>query len=173
MSERALLLMDVQVNMFDPPGVDRAAELLVLFRQLLAAARGKRIQVIHVQDCGPKGGADEPGTLGWQIHPDVAPQPGEIIVQKGESSAFVETPLDDILRALDVKELIVAGMQTEYCINATCRQATQLGYKVTLVADGHGTFDEEGGMSAAARIFEVNSALEGIVELTPFAQIKL
>jgi nicotinamidase-related amidase len=172
MPQRALLLMDVQMNMFEPPGVDRAAELLVLFRQLLDAARNKGIQVIHVQNCGAKGGADEPGTPGWQIHPSVAPYPGEIIVQKGESSAFKETPLDDVMRGLGIQEIVVAGTQTEFCIDATCRQATQLGYRVILVADAHGTFDDD-EMSAAARVFEVNTALGRIVQVRPFAEIKL
>ncbi len=66
-----------------------------------------------------------------------------MIIRKQASDAFYETPLDDVLHSLGVSHLVVTGMQTEYCVDATSRRATSLGYDVTLVADGHTTGDYE------------------------------
>jgi len=66
------------------------------------------------------------------------------------------TSLDSELRRLAVTHLIVAGMQTEYCVDTTCRRAISLGFDVTLVADGHTT---SGGLLPAADVIRHHNSV--------------
>jgi nicotinamidase-related amidase len=80
----------------------------------------------------------------WQIASEIAPRAGEPIVEKRFGDAFAQTTLTDVLAALDGDHLIVAGMQTDFCVNATIGGAAERGYRVTLVADGHATSASNG-----------------------------
>ena len=68
---------------------------------------------------------------------------GERVIGKMASDSFHETPLLDELRRLGVTHLVVTGMQTEFCVDTTCRRAISLGLDVTLVSDAHTTIDAE------------------------------
>jgi nicotinamidase-related amidase len=63
------------------------------------------------------------------------------VIHKSTPDAFHETPLQHELAARRIKHLVVAGLQTEYCIDTTCRRAFSLGYHITLVEDAHSTWD--------------------------------
>jgi len=139
----ALLVIDVQMGMFDGRRISPVpgGELLLeRIGRLIARARSAKVPVIYVQHCGDHGHPLEPGTPGWKIHHAIAPGPGDMVVQKATPDSFHETDLQDKLEALGVKKLVVAGLQTEYCIDTTCRRAFSLGYDVTLAGDGHGTW---------------------------------
>jgi nicotinamidase-related amidase len=71
----------------------------------------------------------------------VAPVPGEIVVEKRHSGAFHDTDLHRRLADAGIDRLVIAGMQTEMCVDSACRGAVALGYRVVLVADGHTTWD--------------------------------
>ncbi|MEZ4713213.1 MAG: cysteine hydrolase family protein [Caldilineaceae bacterium] len=144
MSKQALLIIDVQNCMFEPTEpVHNADQLLMRLRHLIAQARAAQTPVIYVQHCGPAGAPHEPGAPGWQIHPAIAPQAGELIVQKRMPDSFYETTLKAELNARDIKQLIMVGIQTEYCVDTTCRRAASEGYEVTLVRDAHSTWSKE------------------------------
>jgi nicotinamidase-related amidase len=85
--------------------------------------------VIHVQNNGSIGDPDEPETVGWELafaHVD-----GEIVVQKSEPNTFGSNPhLAKALREMGVKRLVVAGMQSEFCIKETCLGALLEGFEV-------------------------------------------
>lgn len=170
MDKRALLMIDVQMNMFGEPTVARADAVLHLLGELLDKARAATVPVIHVQHCGAPDEVDAPGAPGWQLHPAVAPHAGEIIVQKGDADAFAGTPLDTILRAFGIDEVVVAGMQSELCIHDTCRRAHALGYTVTLVEDAHSTYPD-GTMSAATLVSTVNRAIGDVMRVRPVAAL--
>jgi nicotinamidase-related amidase len=74
-------------------------------------------------------------------HPLVAPQPGEIVVEKRHSGSLHDTDLRRRLADAGIDRQVIAGMQTEMCVDAACRGAVALGYRVVLVADGHTTWD--------------------------------
>jgi len=139
----ALLIVDVQTGLFDE-GAYRADDLLAHVSSLTARARGANVPVIYVQHT-----ADDPedslhpDSPGHAIHPPIAPHQGELIVQKTTPDSFNETTLRQELESRGIQKLIIAGMQTDYCINATSRRAVQLGYDVTLVSDAHTTADGE------------------------------
>jgi nicotinamidase-related amidase len=63
------------------------------------------------------------------------------VIEKRHGSAFQETALDARLRQAGITALVIAGMQTELCVDSACRAAVALGYRVTLAADGHTTWD--------------------------------
>jgi nicotinamidase-related amidase len=81
------------------------------------------------------------GTAGWHIHPRVEPKPGELVIEKTASDGFYDTELQGELERLGIGRLAVCGLQTEFCVDATCRAALSRGFDVVLVADGHTTTD--------------------------------
>lgn len=79
-------------------------------------------------------------------------------MQKRMPDAFYETTLRQELMTRGIKNVVIMGIQTELCVDATCRQACSLNYDVTLVADAHSTWDR-GTLSAAQIIAHHNSLL--------------
>lgn len=167
----ALLMVDIQNAMFGPDEVCHQPErMLANAAALLAHARAAGVPVYFVQHCESEGGF-KPGSAGWQIHPDVAPKAGEPIVEKWACSSFYKTDLDQRLRAAGIDSLVIAGLQSEFCIDTACRVAQTLGYKVTLAADAHSTFDNP-LLPADKIIAHHNRLLSGIVAaVKPVAEI--
>jgi nicotinamidase-related amidase len=135
-----LLVIDLQRGMFGASPHDGEA-LLSRVAQLLERARSRGIDVLHVRHDGGPGDDLERNTPGWDIHPAVAPQGDEPIIDKDRCSAFDATDLHEKLQARGITRLVIAGMQTDYCIDTNCRAAHGLGYAVSLVSDAHTTFD--------------------------------
>jgi nicotinamidase-related amidase len=161
-----LLIVDLQRGMFTEPEQPHDGEgVLSRVGALLERARSRGVPVLHVQhDGGPGDPLGKPGP-GWEIHPDVAPLPDEPVIEKSRCSAFAGTQLDAELRRRGITCLVIAGMQTEYCIDTNCRAAADLGYKVVLPRDGHTTFDNS-VLSAAQIIAHHNRTLgSSFVEL--------
>lgn len=172
MSERhALLVLDVQVNMFDDAfHVVDGDRILAVIRSLIGKAHAAGAQVIYVRNNGGSGEPDERGTPGWEIHPHIAPAENAIVVDKSGPDAFEGTNLAQELEARNIRGLVVAGVQTELCVDTTCRKAAQLGYEVILVQDGHTTFDWD-EISAVDAIRKYNAELSAVVDVRPSAGI--
>jgi nicotinamidase-related amidase len=101
---------------------------------LLERARVAGIPVIHIQHSdGPGSLYDIEGESG-AIVDRVAPREGEPVVVKSYPNSFVETDLDQRLKALDARDLVLAGFMTHMCVNSTARGAFNLGYAPTVVA---------------------------------------
>ncbi len=121
----ALVIVDIQNDYF-PDGklplvgpiaaAQQAVRLLDHFRQT-------QRPIIHIQHIAVRPGATFflPGTSGADFHPNVQPLPDEIIVQKNFPNSFRETPLLGVLREKQINRLIICGMQTNLCIDATTR----------------------------------------------------
>jgi nicotinamidase-related amidase len=140
----ALLVIDLQVAIVDgEEPTYRRDELLETVSGLLAEARKEGVPVIFIQHTEDRYEPLREGNPGWQIHPALAPLPGERIIQKRAADSFALTPLRSELDALGITHLVVAGMQSDYCVDTTSRRAISLGYDVTLIADGHSTYDSE------------------------------
>ena len=134
----ALVIVDVQTGLVDGANpVYRLDALLENISTLIAQARSTGTPIIYIQD----NDVDEIGSPGWQIHPTIAPQAGDLVIRKPETDAFYGTTLQQELEARGLEHLIVVGCKSEVCIDATCRKATDLGYHVTLVSDAHSTTD--------------------------------
>jgi nicotinamidase-related amidase len=139
---KALLIIDMQAGNFsgeDP--IYNGNGLLDKIKKLIDRARAAGLTVVYVQNTGGSGDPDEYGSAGWEIHPSIQPSKGDVVVQKRSPDSFHETGLHDELAKHQVGHLYVAGLQTEYCVDTTCRRAFTLGYKVTLVEDAHSTWN--------------------------------
>lgn len=136
----ALLVIDVQ-NALLAAQPYQAETMLSNIQALLHAARSRHYPVIFIQHEGAAGTPFEPHSEGWQIAEAVAPLPTEPVFGKRFNSAFRETPLQAYLQDLQITHLVIAGMQTEYCIETTVRVGFEFGYRITLPADANSTLD--------------------------------
>lgn len=156
-----LTVIDAQVGLLEgPTPAYGRREILARIRDLLAQARADNAPIIFVQHDDDPGGPLEPGSPGWQLHPDLPRRVGEPVVRKRACDAFFETSLQREIDAHGCSHLVVAGLQTEYCIDTTCRRAVSLGYDVTLVADAHTTTDSA-VLAASQIIAHHNNLLDG------------
>ena len=142
LSDSVLILIDCQntyrEGVMQLAGVEAA---LVEARRALDLARGLGRPVIHIQhDAGPGTPYDVSASIG-RISDIVAPQAGELVITKNYPNSFVQTSLDEELKRLDVKQLVLAGFMTHMCINSTARGAFNLGYSPTVIASATATRD--------------------------------
>ena len=139
----ALVIVDVQRLLVDGLEPSRRERFLSTVADLRRRARAAGAPVIYIRH------QDEefvPGSAAWHIASEIAPGEGDPIVEKRFRDSFRETSLEDVLERLGVEQLVVCGMQTEFCVDATIREAERRGYRVTLVEDGSATF-AAGGLS--------------------------
>lgn len=141
-----LLVIDVQQALVDS-GPWEKARLLAVIRQLLGDFREHGRPVLYVRhDDGP--GTDLAlGTPGWEVAREVAPREDEKIFDKRYNSAFLHTGLEEYLREQGVERLVITGLQTEYCVDATVKSAFERGFRVVLPEGGISTF-AGGGLTA-------------------------
>lgn len=155
-----LLVVDVQVGLIDGTHpAHHKSEVLANIQTLLQKARAAKTPVIYIQHAGDEGGSLAVHSAGWQIHPLVVPQEGEIILGKRTSDSFYQTSLQQELAARETTHLVITGCKTQYCIDTTCRRATTLGYDVTLVSDAHTTTDNN-VLTAAQIVAHHNETLD-------------
>ena len=143
MSDTALLIIDIQNDYF-PGGkmeLERAAAAAARARQALDKFRKLGRPVIHVQHLSARPSATFfiPGTEGAGIHPLVTPAEGEAVVQKTYPNSFRDTDLKARLEKGGIKKLAVAGMMTHMCVDASVRQAFDLGFGCTVLSDACAT----------------------------------
>lgn len=145
MGKKVILIIDVQKDMFMFEGYKpyKGNEMLKNIKRILDKGRENNIPVIFVQHTMTEGKIFKDGTLGWEVHDEIVPLEGEKCIKKYNCDSFLDTGLHEILQVLDAKELIIAGMQTEYCVDTAFRRSFSLGYDSILVSDGHSTFDNE------------------------------
>lgn len=155
MAKTALLIIDVQNAVV--AGAHRKDETLAVIADLAARARAAGVPVLYLQHTDANEAALNHGAEGWAIHPAVAPEPDETVIEKTASDGFYATPLKAELMRRDISRLIVCGAQTEFCVDATTRAALSAGYDVTLAADGHTTGD--GVLPADQTIAHTNRVL--------------
>jgi len=159
MGTNALLVMDMQNGV-----VERFAKssetLLPTLARAVDAARTAAVPVIYIRvafregtpEVSPKNqtfaalagslalGEGDPAT---QVHPAVAPQPGDVIVTKKRVSAFAGSDLAVVLRSLDVDSMVLAGIATSGVVLSTLRQAADLDFRLTVLRDGCADGDDE------------------------------
>jgi len=136
---RALLIIDIQRDYFpggayplvEPEAAAGAA------RSVLDAFRDAGEPVVHLKHVWdePEATFMRPGTEGVEIHPLVEPAEGEPVIEKAAPNGFVDTGLEERLRAAGIDSLVVAGMMSSMCVDATVRAAADLGFDVTVVHD--------------------------------------
>lgn len=159
-TDAALLIIDVQVGIVEGFHAYRGREVLEQINKLLSKARASNTPIIYVQHDGEAGHPLEPGGAGWEIHAGINRREDELIIRKRASDSFFETTLQQELEARGIKQLIITGCMTEYCVDTTTRRAVSMGYDVTLVSDAHTTIDNK-LLTAAQIIAHHNALLDG------------
>lgn len=152
----ALLVIDVQVGL--AAGAHDAEHLLANIADLIARARRASAPVIYLQHESATWPPLKRGAPTWQIHPRVAPAPGDTVLGKTASDSFYQTALHEELQRRGVRRVVVTGMQSEYCVDTTCRSALSRDFDVTLASDAHTT----GGPAAARTIAHHNTVLSNL-----------
>ncbi len=143
MSTPALLVIDVQNAIDDPVWGRRGQpEMEDRIADLLDAWRARRLPVVHIRhDSTDLASPYRPGTRGNDFKPEVAPHPGEPVVDKRTNSAFIGTDLMDVLDELDVRQLVMTGVLLENSVEATARMAGNLGFEVVIPEDAVASVD--------------------------------
>jgi nicotinamidase-related amidase len=143
MVKQALLLVDIQNDYFPDGKLELAGSLEAgeKAKALLTSFRDRELPVIHIQHLSVRPGATFflPGTEGVEFHPNVKPLEGESIFQKNYPNSFRQTPLLEVLQQKGITRLVIAGMMTHLCIDATTRAAFDLGFECLLAHDACAT----------------------------------
>lgn len=141
----ALLLIDIQNDYFPGGRMELVNPLAAAKKayQLLQCFREHSQYHIHVQHVSTRPGATFflPGDRGADIHESVAHFEGEPLVLKHHPNAFRETNLLELLRAQQIERLVVTGMMTHMCVDATARAGADLGFSIIVAEDACATRD--------------------------------
>jgi nicotinamidase-related amidase len=153
----ALLLMDLQRGILQNYA---DADFLTRIKQTLEAARRVKLPVIWVKVCFRRGYPEvsernkafaslrEARRLveddaQSEIHPDLGPEPGDVVVTKRRVGAFSGSDLDVVLRSMNIDTLVLAGVATSGVVLSTLRLAADLDYRITVLKDGCADADPE------------------------------
>ena len=143
----ALIVIDVQNDYFDKGimtlvGSDKASENT---RLILDRFRADSLPIIHIQHIAtsPTATFFLPNTKGAEIHDNVKPSGQEKVIVKHYPNSFRETELLDYLKGKNISDLVICGMMTHMCVDATVRVAKDFGFNIVLIGDACATKDQE------------------------------
>ncbi len=142
MKNTVLLVVDVQTALVEA-GPYNKERVIGNIAYLLQLCRANGVEVVYVRHDDGEGSNLEQGTPGWQIYNEIKPMKEERIFEKQYNSAFLHTGLKAYLDSKQVKNIILVGMQTEYCIDTTCKVAFEHGYQLIIPEETNMTFDNE------------------------------
>jgi nicotinamidase-related amidase len=182
----ALLVMDFQTAIVEGPAVhgdavDKRA-LLTRTAVLIETVRKAGIRIIYVvvgfrpgyPEASPRNksfstirdaGRFIEGSAGTEVHPAVAPKPGDVIVTKHRVSAFFGTDLDMVLRANGIETLVLAGIATSGVVLSTIRHAADADYRLVVVSDCCADPDPEVHRVLTEKVFARPATVTTMVEL--------
>lgn len=137
--QKALVIIDIQNDYFMGGNMPLVGsdEAVLNAKLVLEQFRNAGLPVIHIQHVSDRPGATffVPGTRGVEIHSEVAPLNNEKIIVKHFPNSFRETGLQDYLKELGISDLVICGMMTSMCVDATTRAAKDFGYNCTVIGD--------------------------------------
>jgi nicotinamidase-related amidase len=140
---RVLLVIDMQKAMFSPDNpmydlngvIERINLLGDIFRK-----RGDR--VIFIQHDGSNEEFCMPGTEDFDILPVLSVDENDLLISKTANDSFYKTKLQEHLDHLDVEELVISGISTDFCVDATIKSALVKDYSITVISNAHTTDDK-------------------------------
>jgi nicotinamidase-related amidase len=162
----ALLIIDVQRVLCSGTNaayeVERVIDRINLVSRKVRASGGLVVVIQHET----QGGEMDYGSDGWKLAPSLDTRDGDVCLRKTATDSFHRTELGDLLQAQGITNLIICGLQSEFCVDTTTRRALALGYPVILVSDGHSTMDNK-VLSAAQISAHHNETLASIESFGP------
>lgn len=138
---KALLVIDIQQGLIDLEPTNKV-QYLENVNSAINRFRESNEEVIFIQHT-EKEGLLKLNSPGWQLYDNLDVQIEDKVFTKYFNSAFRQTDLEEYLILKGIDELIVCGMQVEYCVNATLTVAFEKEYKLTILADAVTTFDRD------------------------------
>lgn len=151
--KRALLVIDVQNEYFTGKlPVSYPSGSLEQILAAMDAAQERGVAVVAIQHAAPQ--ADSAvfckGSKEWELHPEVAARPHDVLVHKSLPGSFTGTELEAWLRERGIDTVTIAGYMTQMCCDTTARQALHLGFGVEFLSDATGTlgFENEAGKAS-------------------------
>ena len=129
---------------------------------LFPAKRDRGNPSLRIGDEGPMGRLLVRGSAGHEIVPELAPLPGEVLLDKPGKGSFYATDLETILRARGITHLVVTGVTTEVCVQSTVREANDRGFESLILSDCTGSYFPEFHDSALA-MFKAQGGIVGWV----------
>lgn len=145
--KKGLLLIDIQNDYFkngrmELVGPEKAGEKVML---LLKKFRDEGLPVFHIRHEALSQTATFflPGTPGMEIHECAKPREGEKVIVKNFPNSFLKTDLRETLQEHGITDLIICGMMTHMCLDATTRAAKDFGYNCTVIGDACATKELE------------------------------
>ena len=136
--------------------------------RLVDAARKNGVEVVFVQhDAGPGSGLSS-GDEGFEIIDEISPEPGEKVFVKNINSCFGNKDFKKYMKKQDDKRLMIIGLQTNYCIDATVKSAFERGYEVIIPEGTNSTFDNDYMTGETAVRYYNEDVWEELADVVPF-----
>ena len=164
-----LLVIDMQKGIVDEElyAFDTFMDRTV---RLIDAARKNKVEVIYVQhDAGPGSGLSV-GDSAFEIVDRVRPEPGEKVFVKTINSCFGSKDFKEYMKRQEDKRLMIIGLQTNYCIDATVKSAFERGYEVIIPEGTNSTFDNDYMTGETTVRYYNEDAWEELVDAVTFEE---
>ena len=138
----AVLVIDVQRGLCEGQyKVFEAERVIDRIKLVISKARAADVPVVFIQH-DSREGLLKSGSHAWQLVEELEALDGDDrFVEKQATDSFHQTKLQDLLTMMHIDQLVICGLQSDFCVDTTTRRALALGYPCILVSDGHSTLD--------------------------------